>query len=189
MSETRTRSRPKYILAKCECFSPSSRWCAYLFISFFFLFKKKLFNHFPLLSLAYHSAPGLILDVCLLATHRQMRICADKREANKHKTTSAIWGHFLFNVIYKQLLSLALFDNHIQNIWVAQRKRVKEKSLEIELCVCVCVGSSKERSREGGEGKENRQTDKERERMQVLEGWGEGEGREKRGWIGKLEER
>lgn len=53
-------------------------------------FKKTLFNHFPLLSLAYHSAPGLILEVCLLATHRQMRICADKREANKHKTTSAI---------------------------------------------------------------------------------------------------
>lgn len=59
-------------------------------LAFFFFFKKKLFNHFPLLSLAYHSAPGLILDVCLLATHRQMRICADKREANKHKTTSAI---------------------------------------------------------------------------------------------------
>lgn len=32
-----------------------------------------------------------------------------------------------------------MFDNHIQNIWVAQRKRVKEKSLEIELYVCVCV--------------------------------------------------
>lgn len=51
------------------CFSPGTGWIFVLIPSplllFFFLFSKKLFSF---LSPSYHSASGLIMEVCLLAT-------------------------------------------------------------------------------------------------------------------------
>lgn len=128
----------------------------YLFLLFFYPF-------FPIpfialsFSLRAHSG-GLSISHTHTHTdtHRQMCICT-MTGRRQTETTSAIWGHFLFNVIYKQLLSLALFDNHIQNICVAQMKR----------------GEEKKRDRKGRRGEEKRQTEEGR--------WGGG-GRE--GWRG-----
>lgn len=85
MSETRTWRRPKYTLVKCGCVSlPAVDEFVY---SFHYLFT---FSPFSFLSLPYHSASGLILKVCLLATltytytHRQMCTALTKgRQTNR----------------------------------------------------------------------------------------------------------
>lgn len=61
------------------------------------------------------------------------RVMGAKRE-KQAETTAAIRGHFLFNVIYKQLLSLAFFDNHIQkHLYCTNEERMRNnKAIEEE---------------------------------------------------------
>ena len=143
----------------------------HLFHYLFLLF----FTHFfpiPFIALSFslraHSG-GLSISHTHTHRHAQTDVHMHyiRQEGRQTQTTSAVWGHFLFNVIYKQLLSLALFDNHIQNICVAQMKRGGEKNREI--------GGR-------GEGREGEKVERERE-----EGRGGGGGRDEE--VDRTEER
>lgn len=74
-----------------------------------------------------------------------------KRE-KQAETTSAIRGHFLFNVIYKQLLSLALFDNHIQKhlYCTNEERRRNNKAIKEEEWEAAMGGTGHRLGRKGG---------------------------------------
>ena len=107
-------------------------------------------THFPILTifLSFHC---LIIQPQssfrgMSISHTQTHVHTCMKEGKQTRTTSAVWGHFLFNVIYKQLFSLALFDNHIENVWAAQGKRGKGNNVVV--CVNVHVRRQKRKERQ-----------------------------------------
>lgn len=108
--------------------------CTYSIMGFFYCLL--VFDDFLSFHCLIVQPQGSFRGMSINHTLGQMHTLARTKGGKQTETTSAVWGHYLFNVIYKQLQSGIVWLPHRKHLGSTKEER---KIIHRYACVCLCV--------------------------------------------------